>query len=82
VVPARNEADSVGATVEAVTAVLESAAIDHEVIVVDDASTDGTGGLVRALAATNPRIRYERSPLPPVVGHAVRHGLRGFRLLT
>jgi glycosyltransferase involved in cell wall biosynthesis len=52
------------------------------VIVVDDASTDGTRGLVRALAATNPRFRYERSPLLPGFGHAVRHGLRRFRALA
>ena len=78
VIPARNEAESVGATVEAVAGVLESAQIDHEVIVVDDASSDGTGGLVRALAAANPRIRYERSPLPPGFGHTVRHGLSTF----
>jgi dolichol-phosphate mannosyltransferase len=78
VIPARNEADSVGATVEAVTAVLGAAQIDYEVIVVDDASGDGTGGLVRAVAAVNPRVRYERSPLPPGFGHAVRHGLGVF----
>ena len=33
---------------------------------------------MRALAAANPRIRYERSPLPPGFGHAVRHGLSCF----
>jgi len=78
VIPAHDEADSIGATVEAVTAALEAAQIDHEVIVVDDASTDGTGGLVRALAAANPRVRYERSPRPRGFGHAVRHGLSVF----
>jgi len=78
VIPAHDEAGSIGETVEAVTALLEAQHIDHEVIVVDDASSDGTGGLMRALAATNPRIRYERSPLPPGFGHAIRHGLNCF----
>ena len=78
VIPAHNEADSVGSTIASVTAVLDEAQIDHEVIVVDDASSDGTGGLVRSLAAANPRVRYERSPLPPGFGHAVRHGLSCF----
>lgn len=35
---------------------------DIEVIVVDDASTDGTRAIVQDFAATDPRIRYELGP--------------------
>ena len=35
---------------------------DLEIIVCDNASTDGTGDLVRDLAARDPRIRYVRNP--------------------
>jgi dolichol-phosphate mannosyltransferase len=77
-IPARNEVGSVGGTVDAVAARLEQEGIDYELIVVDDASTDGTGDAVRAIAARNPRVRYERSQLPPGFGHAVRHGLARF----
>jgi dolichol-phosphate mannosyltransferase len=75
VIPAHNEVDSIAETVVSISARLEDATIDHEIIVVDDASVDDTAALVRSLAAANPRVRYERSPLPPGFGHAVRHGL-------
>jgi dolichol-phosphate mannosyltransferase len=75
VIPAHNEAASIRQTVESVAARLDAERIDYEVLVVDDASGDGTGTVVRALAAGNPRVRCERSILPPGFGHAVRHGL-------
>lgn len=34
-----------------------------EIIVVDDASTDGTESVIRAAMAADPRIRYERLPI-------------------
>ena len=79
VIPAHNEAGSIGQTVESFAARLDEERIDYEVLVVDDASGDGTAGIVRALAAENPRVRCERSVLPPGFGHAVRHGLSHYR---
>ena len=75
VIPARDEAGALSETVESIAARLDSEQIDYEVIVVDDASADSTGDIVRAVAVTNQRVRYERSPLPPGFGYAVRHGL-------
>ena len=46
VIPANNEAESIGATVEAVVGALEEERIPYEVVVVDDASTDETGDIV------------------------------------
>jgi dolichol-phosphate mannosyltransferase len=78
VIPARNEVGSVGTTVAAVVTALEEHAIEYEVIVVDDGSTDGTGAAVLAVAATNPRVRCLRSPYDGGFGRAVRAGLETF----
>ena len=61
VVPAHNEAGSIEASVHALTATLEREDIDHEIIVVDDASDDGTGRLVEAIAQHNSRVFCVRS---------------------
>jgi dolichol-phosphate mannosyltransferase len=78
VIPAHNEAEVIAPTVGAVAAALESAGRDYEVVVVDDASTDGTGPIVEGLAAQNPRIRVYRSHYAGGFGFAVRAGLDVF----
>lgn len=75
VIPAHNEAESVGATVLATVTALKKAGVDHEILVVDDASHDGTGDVVRAIARDHPTVRCAKSHLPPGFGHAVRAGL-------
>jgi glycosyltransferase involved in cell wall biosynthesis len=62
-VPARNEATAIeGCAV----AILASRDVDLELVVLDDASTDDTAGIVIRLAAADPRIRLVHGrPLPP-----------------
>jgi glycosyltransferase involved in cell wall biosynthesis len=48
VIPAFNEAENILGALEHVTAALAGLPLDHEVIVVDDGSTDGTAALVNA----------------------------------
>lgn len=79
VIPAHDEVESLAATVAGVTRVLEDAELDHEVLVVDDASADGTGELLTSLSRENPHVRGLRSPHPPGFGFAVRAGLEAFR---
>jgi dolichol-phosphate mannosyltransferase len=78
VIPARDEADSIEATIEPLAAALEDAGIDYEIVVVDDASTDGTGEVVAAIAERNPHVVSHRSHNPPGFGFAVRAGLDVF----
>jgi len=78
VIPARNEADSILQTLEQTAATLDAAGIEYELLVVDDASTDETPGVVRAASNTNDRIRYLRSTYPRGFGFTVRYGLDAF----
>ncbi|MBM3296991.1 MAG: polyprenol monophosphomannose synthase [Candidatus Aminicenantes bacterium] len=55
VLPTYNERDNVLPVIEAIERSLQGR--DHEVIVVDDNSPDGTWEIVAALAETNPRVR-------------------------
>ena len=62
-VPARNEATAIEGCA---AAVLASRGVDLELVVLDDASTDDTAGIVTRLAAADPRVRLVRGrPLPP-----------------
>jgi glycosyltransferase involved in cell wall biosynthesis len=70
VVPAYNEAAAIGQTIEALTAVLAKAAIDGEVVIVDDGSTDGTGD-----AAEKTGVRVIRLPENSGYGFALKTGI-------
>lgn len=62
-VPARNEATTIRRLCHDV---LASQGVDIELIVLDDASDDGTGDVVQAIALGDPRVRLIRGrPLPP-----------------
>ncbi len=74
-IPARDEADVIGATLSGLERQLEAEGIDYEMIVVDDRSSDDTPRVLESLAKRNPRIRWIRSPNPPGFGFAVRAGL-------
>ncbi len=80
VIPARDEEGSIGATVLDLATELERAGVDHEIIVVDDHSTDGTGAEVDAIIASRPAtVRRILSPYSGGFGLTVRAGLESFR---
>jgi dolichol-phosphate mannosyltransferase len=78
VIPAYNEEGTVGETLVAIVSTLEAEQIEHEVIVVDDSSTDGTAGAVAAISAEHTQVRCIPSPYENGFGFAVRAGLETF----
>jgi dolichol-phosphate mannosyltransferase len=75
VIPAHNEAGTIGDTVTRLAATLTAERIPHEILVVDDSSSDDTAAVVREASSRNPSVRCIRSHLAPGFGHAVRAGL-------
>ena len=78
VIPAHNEEGSVVETLAALVSALDAEAIEHEVIVVDDSSSDGTAAVVAAFAVEHPQVRCLPSPYRNGFGFAVRAGLEAF----
>ena len=69
-IPARNEAAGIAAALQAVLATRD---VEFEVVVMDDDSTDGTDGIVLALAETDKRLRLERAPSLPAGWNGKQH---------
>ena len=74
VIPAYNEADVIGSTLEAIGRYLAPGGLAHEILVVDDGSTDATPQLVRWRAAHYPQVRLLTFPHQGK-GGAVRQGV-------
>lgn len=71
VIPARNEQDSLTSTVEAIE---RTALPPHEVVIVDDHSTDATWQVASALAARFPAVRPVKNSGPGSFARAILAG--------
>jgi len=76
IIPAYDEADGIAPTLEELVEVLEGAGLDHEVLVVDDGSTDGTRALVEGLGERLPSVRVLAHPDNRGYGAALKTGIR------
>lgn len=78
VVPAHNEEGSIAETVGPLIRTLSTEKIDHEVLVVNDGSTDLTEAILQDLQSLHPTLRYVNNRAPNGFGLAVRTGLDHF----
>lgn len=74
VIPMFNEEESIEHAIECARAALDDCSADWEIVVVDDASTDGSAARVTALASTDARIHLLRHDRNRKLGATVRTG--------
>ena len=79
VIPAHNEEANIAPTVQDFTAALREAGIAHEILVVNDNSSDGTERVLARLSAAGIGARYVNNLPPSGFGFAVRRGFAEFR---
>jgi glycosyltransferase involved in cell wall biosynthesis len=80
VLPAYNEEANIEAAVQRSTEVASRHCTDHEVIVVDDGSSDATAAIVEKLAAEDPRIRLIKHGVNQGYGGALKSGFLAARM--
>jgi glycosyltransferase involved in cell wall biosynthesis len=74
VLPMYNEEQYIRRSVHAARVILSEIAPDHEIIVVDDASTDRTGAIADELAAADPHVVVLHNPRNRTLGGTLRTG--------
>jgi glycosyltransferase involved in cell wall biosynthesis len=74
VFPMWNEEAYIRRAVRAAKDILEGLTADHEVIIVDDASTDATGAIAAELALADPKVRVLTNERNLTLGGTLRRG--------
>ncbi|MCF3652122.1 glycosyltransferase family 2 protein [Synoicihabitans lomoniglobus] len=75
IIPARDEEDSLPITVKAIHDTFTRESIPHEIVVVDDGSSDRTFEVLDELKITYPTLAHVRNPGPHGFGRAIVYGL-------
>lgn len=78
VIPARDEEGCIASTVEHLHLELRMHGVPHEIVVVDDGSTDATWQLLNETAQRIPELLPVRNPGPHGFGRAIQRGLATF----
>ncbi|MDD5427662.1 MAG: glycosyltransferase family 2 protein [Candidatus Omnitrophica bacterium] len=76
VFPMFNEAENIEDTIRRATALASEVSDDYEIVIADDASTDGSGDLVDKLAGTDKHIKPVRLKVNTKFGGALNAGLK------
>jgi len=79
VIPAFNEEGSIEETIQTLYAKLVDEKIDHEIIVVNDNSTDGTLSLLKEISKRVSTLEIYTNSGPNGFGYAIRFGLDRFK---
>lgn len=74
VIPIHNEAECLETEVAELVGELQARAVDYEILLAENGSSDATPVLAEALAASNPRIFALRVPVPDY-GEAMKQGM-------
>ncbi len=80
VLPAYNEEENIESAVAEATAASERLVAEHEIIVVDDGSSDATAAKVKALGEKDPRVKLVAHGRNRGYGEALRSGFLASRL--
>ena len=80
VLPCFNEADNVADAIRYATAAAERCATEHEIVVVDDGSSDDTASIAARLAERDRRVRVVMHTRNRGYGDAVRSGIAAARM--
>lgn len=75
VIPARDEADCIASTIRHLDLELELNKVPHEIVVVDDGSSDATQAILRDAAANIPSLKPVFNDGPNGFGRAVQKGI-------
>ena len=76
VFPVYNEKEYLRGTVEKAVRILEELTSDYEIIIVDDASDDGTGEIAEMLSHKNPRIKVIHHTANRKLGGTLKNGFK------
>lgn len=76
VFPMFNEAENIAETVRRAESLAAELSDDYEIVVADDASTDGSGEIIDELASRNPCVKSVRLKKNTKFGGALKEGLK------
>ena len=79
IIPAYNEGDRIGRTLEQVFAFFAEQQLNTEIIVIDDGSRDNTTEVVNEFEAQHPNLRVLHNPGNRGKGYSVRNGMLNAR---